>query len=785
MTKKRKAIAMLCTAFFLLAATAGGVPQYGNAGQTAAAENKEAAKPAAAGELEDEYSPETATGDRTEPAVSSASPALLPAQTGEKKLTPITAVTKALENGKFELLIDERTGNLRIVDKTTGRQWLGAPQLESTAMPNAKKFTEVPVHIRYTEGADITQAYPLKDKDSSVKATIAADHVKVHVEFKALQLAFDMEYRLTADGFEVTIPESSIQERGKAKLTSLEPLPFFHAATERDQGAMMMPDGSGAIMEFRENHPAYLRGYSESIYGSDPTFVTQNHNIIEKEWVHALPPKESIALPVFGIYRNGTGYLAIVTSGETDAKINGTPAGVRALNLYRASTEFTLRKNDVIFVGNSGQIPYYQGAIIKGDRSVRYVLLEGEEANYVGMAKAYRNYLVKEQGVKPVAAGEAALQIKVLGGILRDEIIGSTFIPMTTFEQVRKLIDDYTAQGVKKLELTLDGWSKGGLYGNQPEHFPVDRHLGGEKDLKDLQQYAKSKGVSLYLSANYVRAYSNSDGMKKGKDAVRSINQEVLKHYNYYIGSPWNKDDEVFYLMKPQRVMDKHVSEESSKFAALGVDGVHFKYFGNMLYSDLDNKSELSRHDTANVYRSALDLFRQQVGHAAVDYGFGYTLGHVDRIDNAPMDSSQFVYMDKAVPFYQLVVHGLVPYSSSPANLYDDSRNQALRAIEYGALPSYELTAEPTSKLQRTMEDRLLSSASSDWLAPSSKEYLALKKLYDSVQNEPMVNHEELQPKVFRTTYANGVAVLVNYNPEDVTVGGHTVSAQSYLVIGG
>lgn len=809
MTKRSRLWASLVAAIVLLVTLVWGMPHYGKAQQSGAAgqmglgsageaaqigklgEAGEADGSAGSGELKNldesvEIDKPGEAGEQAGLAVGTKGMANSAAAIeGEKKLTPVMAVTKALENERYILYIDERTGNLRIMDKTTQQQWLGSPQLESTVMPNVKKFTEVPVHIRYTEGADITQAYPLKDGDSSVAVKILADTVQVRVSFDALKLSFDLEYRLTDNGFEVSIPQGSIQEQGAARLTSIEPLPFFHAATEQDKGAILLPDGSGALLEFREVHPAYLRGYSEYIYGSDPTFIKQNHDIVESQWVHALAPKQSITLPVFGIYRNDSGFLAIVTQGEMDAKINGVPAGVRAINLYRASTEFMIRKDDIIFVGNSGQIPYYQGQQIEGDRSVRYVLLEGEDAGYVGMAKAYRNYLLQEEVIKPISQETQPLQVHVLGGILRDEIIGSTFIKMTTFEQVKQMIDAYASQGVTDLELTLDGWSKNGLYGNQPAHFPVERHLGGAKGLRDLERYAGERGVTIYLKANYVRAYSDSGGMNKNKDAVRSINQEILKHANYYISNPWNNDDEMFYLMKPQRVFDRHISKEAGKFAELGIGGVQFKYFGDMLYSDEDKKSAIDRKSTAKMYLSALDLFREQVGRTAVDYGFGYTFGHVDRIDHAPLDSSHFVYTDRTVPFYQLVVHGLIPYVSSPVNLYDDSRNQLLRAVEYGALPSYELTAEPTSKLQRTMGDRLFSSALAHWLESSASLHLELKQVYGAIMNEQMVNHEELQRGVYRTTYANGTQTIVNYNSHDVTVAGQTVKKQSYLLLGG
>lgn len=788
---KRRLTLLLVLCFALVAGGLPGSAEKETPGSGAAAApnaSEPAAAPAASPDASAPAASPAATGasdSANSPAVS-ASPGGTAAGTGSQALGPVTATTKALENARFVLYVDEKTGNLRVADKTTGKEWLGAPRLEKTAMPNVKKFTDSPVHVRYTEGGDITQTYSLKEADTKTAVSIQVDRVRVEFRFEKLKVSFAMEYRLTDTGFEATIPESSLKEEGTVRLTSLEPLPFFHAARETDEGAMFLPDGSGALLEFRKEHQAYLKGYSEYIYGADPTFLKQGHTNIDSDWRQALPPKEAVALPVFGIYKNGTGFLAIVTQGETDAKINGVPAGVRSIALYRASTEFLVRKDDVIFVGNSGQIPYYQGKPLAGDRTVRYVLLEGEDAGYVGMAKAYRSYLTTEQGVKPVVQASVPLSVDILGGLKRDEIIGSTFIRMTTFEQVRQMIDAYAQAGVTELALSLDGWSHDGLYGDQPDHFPVDKHLGGSKELKELAQYASGKGVELDLKANYVRAYQDSDGIRASKDSVRGLNREVLKNSNYYLSSPWNNNNELFYLLKPERTYRKHVARELDDYASLGISGVLFDYVGKLLYSDQDEGSAgTDRKGTAAAYLSALDSYRTKLGRTAVEYGFAYTLGHTDRIEGAPLDSSGFVYTDKTVPFYPLVLHGLVPYSSSAVNLFDDPVTQSLRAVEYGAEPRYELTYEPTSRLQRTIEDRLFSSAFADWLEPSVKNYRSQKELLEKIKNQQMVGHTELQPGLFKTTYQNGVHVYVNYNTESVAAEGLTVGAQSYAVTGG
>ncbi|UVI29150.1 DUF5696 domain-containing protein [Paenibacillus spongiae] len=704
--------------------------------------------------------------------------------TAVPKTNPVSATKKMASNGIYTLYADEKTGNVRVVNDATGSEWLGAPLTDKKTTPANKRYMESPVLISYTEGAEKTSTYPAKEKGTKVAVKPVESGLRVDYDIVKLKLKLALEYRLLDNGIEVTIPEESIVEAGAARLVSLEVMPFMNAARGSDDGAILLPDGSGALIRFKEKHAPYFAGYSQPIYGPDLTFRTQYNDTIDAAWLHKLSPREKIALPVFGIYKNGIGALGIVTKGEFAANINATPSGIRSIPFYRVSAEFIYRNDDVIFIGATGRVPLFQGNRIAGDRAVRFLLLEGEEANYVGMAKAYRNYLIRELGVKPVASNGTSLNLRLFGGILRDEVIGKTFISMTTFEQVRTVIDAFAKRGMTQLDLTITGWNDDGQYGNQPEQFPVSKPLGGRKELKKLIEYAGSKGIRLFLNADYVRVNSESDGFNKRKDSIHGIDREVLTTYDYFVSSGWGNPDRTFYLMKPERVLNKHINADLDEYADLGAAGVSFAGLGDSLYSDQDTDLLTQRDQSAGAWRKALELYRGRLGAVAVDYGFAYTFGSVDRIDGAPLDSSHFIFADETVPFYQLVLHGLIPYSASPGNLRDDSIAQRLRMLEYGAIPSFELTFEETSRLQRTMEDRLFSSLYTDWLGPAQEEYEAFRYIAERTMNEQMVNHEKLGAYVYRTTYSGGLQVIVNYGTQAVTVDDVSVEPLKYAVAG-
>lgn len=697
----------------------------------------------------------------------------------EVELSKVTALTEVLSNDKYILYIDEKTGNVRLVSKQSGTEWLGSPQTPSTLPPNNKKFIDSPLHLRYTQGSDITSTYSLKDATTEMTYEVVNDQVVLSFNFGAEGITVQLIYSLSDRGLVVQIPFESITETGAARLTSLEPLPFMNGALESDEGAMFLPDGSGALLNFRTNHETYLKGYSGYIYGNDQTFVSHTHDFLGVGVRRSITPRESIALPVFGMYRNGVGTLAIVQDGMYEAKINGTPAGVRAIPMYRSSVEFMYRKNDIIFIGNSGQIPYFQGQMIAGDRKVEYVLLEKEKANYVGMAEAYRDYLIEEQGITPVVDQTPTLNLMLFGGILREEIIGDTFIKMTTFKQAEDIIASLQQAGISSIDATFDGWTKNGVYGTQPTH-KVAKQLGGKKGLTSLVNFAEASNVNLYLRANYVKPFEDTGKYSQRKDSVRGMDREVLVTNQYWPSDRWSRSSVTFNLLKPERALEKYVKEEVSDYVKYGVDGVQLQYMGQYIYSDEDKDSITDRSIAANAWIEALSLMREQVGATSVEYGNAYTFGVVDRIDNAPLYSSEYTYTDESVPFYQLVVHGLIPYYAAPINLREDAEVEWLKSIEYGALPSAELTGELSSNLHRTIATRLFSSYAQDWIPQIAEEYQELLPMYEAIAGEQMVNHEQLQQDVYRTTYANGTTVIVNYNRNSVQVDGATVEGMNY-----
>ena len=112
-------------------------------------------------------------------------------------------------------------------------------------------------------------------------------------------------------------------------------------------------------------------------------------------------------------------------------------------------------------------------------------------------------------------------------------------------------------------------------------------------------------------------------------------------------------------------------------------------------------------------------------------------------------------------------------------------RASELKAIEFGARPTYYFYANFLSKGQNWMGDQDLECGTDAQLVESVaaikrsiEPYLKLSHL----QYLWMDGHDELAPGLFRTKYSDGSAVYVNYNKSPVSADGVTVPAEDWLL---
>jgi hypothetical protein len=713
---------------------------------------------------------------------------------------------KTSEDDSLALYVEKCSGHIAVVDKKSGIVWLSNPTQANAPAPPANcappaanaassssaastQETDPVYTMQYTDyqrqvtkvlnsNWDPTPPVISKLPDGGTRETFTPKQ-----QLQAGPITFAMDFHLNNGYFEVSIPQDQIKESINSKnqtgfyLVTLAPLPFFGAGADDEQGYMVIPDGSGALVNFKKIHPDYLQPFNQTIYGQD---LYQPFN----GQLGFGATQENAMMPAFGIAKqadadgkpvNGA-FLALATQGQFDVNVESDPSGY-ITRYNHSSFQFLYRRTASIPRSVGVYVQRVATELLTGDRMVRYYLLSGSNATYSGMAAAYRSYIQNDLHVQPIKQADTPLNLDLLMGAQKKGLISYTLVPATTFSDAQQILQSLRERGVNNVKVTLNGWNRGGVFQASPNRMPADNRLGGNAGLQSLTTFARQLGVPIYLYDDYEDANGGEKGFFAHNDAMRGANK--LPAFSQGAGT-----SQKFYLLNPIVEYNQFVLRDIPKEKALGVNGNTLQWFGQNVTYDTNEQHPLTREGYSQWNMKIADYIKQQLGGVAVNGGNTYILGHVQDARQVSVDSSHWQFEDQPVPFYEMAVHGFLTYTGTQANLRSDPQFEYLREIEYGAVPSFNLTYLPTSDLNRAIFTyRNWSSTWTDWLDALVREYQEVNVQLGGTFGQFMVDHRELAPNVFQTTYGNGTKVIVNYSNQRYGNGTVAVDALSYAVV--
>jgi hypothetical protein len=345
-------------------------------------------------------------------------------------------------------------------------------------------------------------------------------------------------------------------------------------------------------------------------------------------------------------------------------------------------------------------------------------------------------------------------------GIVEEGLVFDTFQSVTSFAQAQEILKDLKSSIDASMEVSLLGWTKSG-YGTEPKYFPANSKLGGNKGLEALAKYAGDNGITLSLGANFLTADAEASGYSQSTDIVFLGNYQVLtnRRNSIRVISPNTA------LRNYQKFMDKARKYE--------LTGLKLENLGDMLYYNYSARNPVLATECKENWRQMLSESKEAFGSVTSEGGNLYVLATGD---------NGYQMTTRAVPFYQIVVHGAVRYTGEALNLSSDARKQRLQWIEYGYTPYFELTYESAEKLINTSYNELFTSRYEDWKEEIVATCTDMKTAWDAMQGAKMVSHEQLAKDVFCTGYDNGVKIYVNYNEQAVSVDGVEIGAMGWEV---
>jgi hypothetical protein len=564
-----------------------------------------------------------------------------------------------------------------------------------------------------------------------------ADGLRLQLVNEEQGLFIPVEFREETNGFRVTVKAGWICEQMSInrRLMALEVLPDLLQTRVGEEGFYLLPDFSGTLVRFKDHAPTVTR---------DRLYMEQ------REW------EKLGVMNCFGLKQGTRGTLAIVHQGDffCHAVTEVNQAGAN-----RIYASFGLRHEP-------------SEPIKQQDKELIVRFTEGREDGYFDLAKAYRDYLIRERGVSPLkdrvagnptlAYSVGAMRTKIFHGIKPSSLDGNVPIKVNaTFAQSGEILDAMQAAGLKKAVITLVGWNLGGHDGAYPQKFPVEPALGGEEGLRRLIAKARGMGYQIVPHDNNTDLYL----------AAQTYDPDVaLRHADGtpVLGGLWGGGQAV--KACPVAYFDRH-GPDVTRIRELGFEGHYYTDAqSNPLYRCHDPRHPadeeqfgLSQCKLSQAYRVLYGAVSQEVsptyalpfideGGIVSPYGAGWCLNHLD-------ESFKRV-VDRLVPFYHLAVHGLILYPQHWIHGYRHVgvRKGMLRDLAHGARPAMEVSYNGGGN----------GDLHTDSIRDVAEGYkLAYEELADT-HAEVVEDYEELGPEASRITYANGTSLTVNWGDTPV-----------------
>lgn len=531
-------------------------------------------------------------------------------------------------------------------------------------------------------------------------------------------------------------------------------LPEFARATRGEPGYYVTPDGY--LGTFR------LTNATCSVLGPS-TFYGRNF------------------MPIFGMKNPRATFVGIVATMRFEYDLH-----VRAKDgAYTIASRF-----------------HVAGFVPPDDITIHYVLLTGRDADYAGMARAYRNYQLARGVCKPIrermathpelAYAARSIEVRVRQGWKPapspvPEQTPATEPPMktvVTFDRVGDILDAFQRAGIANAEVCLVGWNQKGHDGRWPQIFPVEEGLGGEAKLRALIAKAQRMGYQIVGHTNSSDGYRIADCW----DEDLPVKTAEGKPFSNAV---WSGGQ--MYALCPQRSFERFYPQDIEKVAALGFRGLHYIDVITILQPPrcYDPNHPCTPKESAAWFDRILASCKDHVGGVASEGAFDFACGNLDYVlyvyFNGLTGKASPMH-DRLIPIWQLVYSGIIlnnPFTETMNASVKDAATQT-KLAEFNGRASFYFYSRFKADNKNWMGSADLTCGTDEELAQSvagvKRGYEAFQALAD-LQLEYMEQHEELAPGVFRTAFSNGAEIISNYGAAGYAYKGRSVQPSGYIVL--
>lgn len=470
---------------------------------------------------------------------------------------------------------------------------------------------------------------------------------------------------------------------------------------------------------------------------------------------------QGLIMPFYGIQTPRGTYIGIVKGLRFELFTR-----VEAKN---GKYELSLRSN---IYKLDGEKPYE-------DIIVDYYKLYGDDANYSGIARFYRDYQLKRGACKPIrermkerpdlAYQAEALQVRIqyhaakmkpkAGG--KEHYTPADEPPLNVylnFEDSIRFVEAIRDAGIDKASFCSAGWQSGGYDGRFPDIFPIDREIGGEEGLKRFIKAVRGMGYLIAAHTNSTDCYSCSRLWTE--DMVCAKPDGTLAKNGIWCGGR-------AYNLCLKYAWDNFLPGQLEEIKRLGFTGPHYVdvFSATNPYACFNPKHKINSKQAAEyqnmVAQKCIDLF----GSFSSESGFDHIIDKLDYcnyVGNRMKHVKKYPILERIQPVWEIVYHGIVlsnPDRYTQQDISGDKR-KILKLMEFGGRPIIY-----TNKFEKI---------------PAMAKLYEIFKPVRHLQLEMIHSHSEIARDVFVTRYENGAEMLCNYSQKPYNYKGKTVEPLGY-----
>lgn len=612
------------------------------------------------------------------------------------------------------------------------------------------------------------------------------------VEDPRANFSLTIVYILENDSLKVTVPYDRIKYKPSAPIEKITLLEYFYAAGKDAKGYMVIPDGSGALINLNSNKINQI-AYQGAYYGEDLTQLT-----IFKE-NYTLP----LALPVFGMSQeqgtqNRQALFSVIEQGAETAILKA--------DISKKTNSFN-HLGPIFYYRNRGQT-FFRGAGIStkvnlfNDRDydkdivIRYFFLENDKADYPGMAALYSDYLIENnQMITHETLEQPSLFLDLLGSFYKkDHFLGIPYKKIqsaTTFEQAMRILNILEENNIHNIVLKYLGWFNSGINHYLPKTLSVDSIIGGEHGYNEfigqLNDTEILDRIILSNATNFILFYPrfNSNTFFENHNVARNIEGKFANYHPYHRASLKQFFDPTrlsFNILAPEKLTST-VNAFTKNFQKFHTN-LYLTDLASLLVSDFRRNQEYHRGMTLDIVIESLKILHTEFNLNAA-FPNSYALKYLKKVDNLPMYHSKMNILDEAIPFYQMVIRGHLEYAGDPVNLspFKDKRSYFLHSLEYGSSLHFMWSYEPSFIFNNSEFNEYLSTGYELLLDSTIAMFKEYSNYFSLVGNNKIIDHQIIDSNIRKTTFSNGSSIIINYNSYAISIDGFNIQAEDYVLL--